>query len=99
MSIHVKSLPSAPSPAPTQVKGAIQGRLLDRKLLELPGCFDGLWDCSTGHLEILETPGCVITVARQLTCLVMCPSRGGGGCYQEETFTQCLGLPGGHPGD
>lgn len=51
-------------------KGAIQGRLLDPKPLELPGCFDDLCGCGTGHLEILETLGCAITMAKLLTCLV-----------------------------
>lgn len=97
MPSHMKSVVSVPDPAPISspypsppptsimpVKGANQGRILDPTLLELPGCFDGF---VTGHLEILETPGCVITMARQLTCLAMLPC-GGGGCYHEETFTQ-----------
>lgn len=51
-------------------KGANQGRLLDPKPLELPGCFDDLCGCGTGHLEILETRGCAITVAKPPARLV-----------------------------
>lgn len=51
-------------------KGANQGRLLDPKPLDLPGCFDDLCGCGTGHLEILETLGCAITVAKPPARLV-----------------------------